>query len=196
MGIGRHCAVETCMQLDFLPFSCDCCSRTFCLDHRSYAAHDCPDAKNKETEVIVCPVCAKGARARRPGVGRGGPGGAARPPRPPAVVHQRDARRGGPRPSSPLPPSHPLRPPGIRLGAKDDPNVVFERHSRTECDPANYARVHHKPRCSAPGCKEKLTTINAFTCKSCGLRVCLKHRDVDDHKCAAKGECAARRRGG
>ena len=76
MGIGRHCAVETCMQLDFLPFTCDCCSRTFCLDHRNYAAHACPDAKSKETEVIVCPVCAKGAR----------PAGGRCPP--PPRVHQ------------------------------------------------------------------------------------------------------------
>lgn len=136
MSIGSHCAVSTCMQLDFLPFSCDCCSKTFCLDHRTYAAHQCPHAKNKETDVIICPICAK----------------------------------------------------GVRLNSQEDPNVVFERHTRTDCDPANYARVHHKPRCGAPGCKEKLTTINTYRCKNCGVKVCLKHRDVDDHKCQARGE--------
>jgi len=34
MSIGQHCAHPDCRQLDFLPFQCDCCFRTFCLDHR------------------------------------------------------------------------------------------------------------------------------------------------------------------
>jgi hypothetical protein len=30
--------------VDFLPFTCDCCSNVFCLEHRSYDAHRCPKA--------------------------------------------------------------------------------------------------------------------------------------------------------
>lgn len=31
------------------------------------------------------------------------------------------------------------------------------RHCRTECDPANYDKVHRKKKCPVAGCKEKLT---------------------------------------
>lgn len=31
LGIGTHCDLEGCGQLDFLPFNCDCCRKTFCL---------------------------------------------------------------------------------------------------------------------------------------------------------------------
>ena len=51
------------------------------------------------------------------------------------------------------------------------------------CDPTNYARVHKKPKCPVPGCKEKLTTINTYSCKSCSTEVCLKHRFPGDHDC-------------
>ncbi|KAJ5329109.1 hypothetical protein N7452_009499 [Penicillium brevicompactum] len=40
--IGRHCQYEYCGQLDFLPFRCESCRSTFCLDHRSETAHQCP----------------------------------------------------------------------------------------------------------------------------------------------------------
>jgi len=62
MGIGQHCSAPGCGQVDFLPFVCDCCARTFCLDHRTYAAHMCASAGARTTEVIVCPMCAKGVR--------------------------------------------------------------------------------------------------------------------------------------
>ncbi|KAJ5225485.1 hypothetical protein N7468_006710 [Penicillium chermesinum] len=43
-SIGRHCQFEYCGQLDFLPFRCESCRSTFCLDHRSETAHKCPRA--------------------------------------------------------------------------------------------------------------------------------------------------------
>lgn len=43
-SIGRHCQFEYCGQLDFLPFRCESCRSTFCLDHRSETAHKCPQA--------------------------------------------------------------------------------------------------------------------------------------------------------
>lgn len=42
--IGSHCQDSYCNQLDFLPFKCDSCHGTFCLDHRSETAHKCPKA--------------------------------------------------------------------------------------------------------------------------------------------------------
>ncbi|KAI5279626.1 hypothetical protein KEM52_004320, partial [Ascosphaera acerosa] len=43
-SIGRHCEFEFCRQLDFLPFRCESCRATFCLDHRTETAHQCPRA--------------------------------------------------------------------------------------------------------------------------------------------------------
>ncbi|ROW02105.1 hypothetical protein VSDG_02500 [Cytospora chrysosperma] len=42
--IGKHCESEYCNQLDFLPFYCQSCEKTFCLDHRSETAHKCANA--------------------------------------------------------------------------------------------------------------------------------------------------------
>lgn len=42
--IGKHCESEYCNQLDFLPFYCQSCEKTFCLDHRSETAHKCARA--------------------------------------------------------------------------------------------------------------------------------------------------------
>mmetsp|Transcript_34870 Transcript_34870/g.66577 ORF Transcript_34870/g.66577 Transcript_34870/m.66577 type:complete len:291 (-) Transcript_34870:296-1168(-) len=54
-----HCSREDCKQVDFLPFTCDCCSKVFCLAHRTYHAHACAKAGNKESQALVCPMCAK-----------------------------------------------------------------------------------------------------------------------------------------
>ncbi|PLB50570.1 AN1 zinc finger protein [Aspergillus steynii IBT 23096] len=43
-SIGRHCQFEYCHQLDFLPFRCESCHGTYCLDHRSETAHRCARA--------------------------------------------------------------------------------------------------------------------------------------------------------
>lgn len=42
--IGTHCHDPYCNQLDFLPFRCESCGYSFCLDHRSETAHKCPKA--------------------------------------------------------------------------------------------------------------------------------------------------------
>ncbi|PGH11862.1 hypothetical protein AJ79_04659 [Helicocarpus griseus UAMH5409] len=43
-SIGRHCQFDYCHQLDFLPFRCESCKGTFCLDHRTETAHKCTHA--------------------------------------------------------------------------------------------------------------------------------------------------------
>ncbi|KIX02875.1 uncharacterized protein Z518_08818 [Rhinocladiella mackenziei CBS 650.93] len=43
-AIGAHCEFAYCHQLDFLPFRCDSCHHTFCLEHRTETAHQCPRA--------------------------------------------------------------------------------------------------------------------------------------------------------
>jgi hypothetical protein len=42
--LERRCNLPSCSQTDFLPFTCDCCTRVFCLEHRTYDAHSCPSA--------------------------------------------------------------------------------------------------------------------------------------------------------
>jgi AN1-type zinc finger protein 1 len=43
-AIGRNCQYEFCHQLDFLPFRCESCGSTFCLEHRTETAHRCSHA--------------------------------------------------------------------------------------------------------------------------------------------------------
>ncbi|CRG92781.1 hypothetical protein PISL3812_09848 [Talaromyces islandicus] len=43
-AIGRNCQYEFCGQLDFLPFRCESCRGTYCLDHRTETAHKCAHA--------------------------------------------------------------------------------------------------------------------------------------------------------
>lgn len=57
--LGAHCAEEYCHQLDFLPFTCDSCSKVYCLEHRSYKAHECSKVNLKDNVVIVCPTCTR-----------------------------------------------------------------------------------------------------------------------------------------
>ena len=40
-SIGSHCQYTYCNQLDFLPFRCESCKGTYCLDHRTESSHKC-----------------------------------------------------------------------------------------------------------------------------------------------------------
>lgn len=60
--LGAHCQHEGCNQRDFLPFKCDTCSKSLCLLHRSYVAHECHGSKAKDMTSIDCPVCGKGVK--------------------------------------------------------------------------------------------------------------------------------------
>uniref|UniRef100_A0A1D2ACU5 Zinc finger AN1 and C2H2 domain-containing stress-associated protein 16 n=2 Tax=Auxenochlorella protothecoides TaxID=3075 RepID=A0A1D2ACU5_AUXPR len=74
----------------------------------------------------------------------------------------------------------------IRPRPGESPDAAFEKHASSgACDPSNYSKVHHKPRCPAPRCRERLTSVSAFTCKDCGTTVCLAHRLPSDHACTS-----------
>jgi predicted nucleic acid binding AN1-type Zn finger protein len=54
--IGSHCQYSYCNQLDFLPFQCQSCNKTFCLDHRTEDSHACTNpgawaARKREAEL-------------------------------------------------------------------------------------------------------------------------------------------------
>ncbi|XP_073060340.1 zinc finger AN1 domain-containing stress-associated protein 12 [Primulina eburnea] len=55
--LGSHCELPDCHQLDFLPFSCNACHKIFCLEHRSYGSHRCPNSDSGSRKVLVCEVC-------------------------------------------------------------------------------------------------------------------------------------------
>ncbi|KAH9538333.1 hypothetical protein CY35_16G100700 [Sphagnum magellanicum] len=73
----------------------------------------------------------------------------------------------------------------VRSVPNEDPNVTWEHHVQTNCNPSNYAKANKKPRCPVPGCKEILVFSNKVLCNSCKREVCLKHRFGPDHNCDA-----------
>lgn len=129
--LGKHCTVDDCKQIDFLPFTCDCCHQVFCLAHRSYSKHQCPNANKQDVTVVICPLCAK----------------------------------------------------GVRLIPNEDPNITWESHVNTDCDPSNYQQATKKKKCPVRGCQEVLTYSNKIKCRDCNTEHCLKHRFGPDHKC-------------
>lgn len=54
---SSRCAYPLCSLIDFLPFECDCCGQIYCLEHRTYRAHECTKSASKDTVAIVCPLC-------------------------------------------------------------------------------------------------------------------------------------------
>ncbi|XP_071720665.1 zinc finger AN1 and C2H2 domain-containing stress-associated protein 13 [Rutidosis leptorrhynchoides] len=130
-NLGKHCSVDDCKLIDFLPFTCDCCNKVFCLDHRSYSSHHCPKANKNDRTVVICPLCAK----------------------------------------------------GVHLIPEQDPNITWESHVNTDCDPSNYEKVTKKKKCPVRGCREILTFSNTIKCRDCTIDHCLKHRLGLDHNC-------------
>ncbi|KAI3342759.1 AN1-like zinc finger protein [Ustulina deusta] len=64
--IGRHCQLEYCNQLDFLPFFCQSCKKTFCLDHRTEDSHKCENkgawAERRRQAQLAHPAAGEGKR--------------------------------------------------------------------------------------------------------------------------------------
>jgi len=55
---GKHCSFDECKQFDFLPFQCEACNKTFCLQHRLQRDHKCTEKENENINIIpTCPIC-------------------------------------------------------------------------------------------------------------------------------------------
>ncbi|CAO2826106.1 unnamed protein product [Amaranthus hypochondriacus] len=128
--LGQHCQQPLCHQLDFLPFNCNRCLKVFCVEHRTYKSHDCPNSDDKSRKVIVCEICSKSMET-------------------------------------------------TGLSMADEAAMKKKHESSKECDPSK----KKKPRCPIKRCKEQLTFSNTTVCKSCNIKVCLKHRLPADHEC-------------
>ncbi|KAA8548053.1 hypothetical protein F0562_004686 [Nyssa sinensis] len=62
----------------------------------------------------------------------------------------------------------------------EDEKVILEKHEKSvDCDP----KKKKKPTCPVKRCREILTFSNTATCKTCQIKVCLKHRFPADHAC-------------
>lgn len=69
----------------------------------------------------------------------------------------------------------------ITGGAGQDEEAILARHLKSgNCDPAK----KKKPICPVKRCKEVLTFSNTSACKTCHMKVCLKHRFPADHACS------------
>jgi predicted nucleic acid binding AN1-type Zn finger protein len=181
--LGEQCSFVGCGQLDFLPFNCDGCDRTFCLEHRT--SHGCraggkrvrslPSRYRSETTIPVTTTVT------------------------PAVAFLAGASfTSGLRPHS-LSSSRPSLDPqdttcvvcplcggGVKHVPGESVHVTYERHaSGGSCDPSRHPLARSARRCPARGCGEKLNAVNAYTCRSCGSEVCLKHRHERLHDCEA-----------
>jgi len=56
--IGARCQLDTCSELDFLPFTCEFCGKQFCLAHAEPNQHSCPElSKSQGVLAVVCEVC-------------------------------------------------------------------------------------------------------------------------------------------
>ncbi|KAK6267417.1 hypothetical protein QUC31_018254 [Theobroma cacao] len=65
-------------------------------------------------------------------------------------------------------------------GEGEEEKMVLERHEKSgDCDPTK----KKKPTCPVRRCKQILTFSNTSVCKTCRLKVCLKHRFPSEHAC-------------
>lgn len=64
--LGAHCSDPYCRQGDFLPFQCEFCKKTFCLEHFEPKNHGCPDMNAKDKRVLLCPLCNAAVRIQHP----------------------------------------------------------------------------------------------------------------------------------
>lgn len=53
--LGKHCSYSSCHQLDFLPFTCDHCTHSYCLQHRLPDQHECTAIHNKQQTSNALP---------------------------------------------------------------------------------------------------------------------------------------------
>lgn len=62
----------------------------------------------------------------------------------------------------------------------DDEKALLDKHEKSgDCDP----KKKKKPTCAVRRCREVLTFSNTSVCKTCQIKVCLKHRFPADHSC-------------
>ena len=191
--LGEQCSFVGCGQLDFLPFNCDGCDRTFCLEHRT--SHGCraggkrvrslPSRYRSETTIPVTTTVTPAVAFLAGASFTSG----LRP-------HFLSSSRPSLDPQDTTCVVCPLCGGGVKHVPGESIHVTYERHaSGGSCDPSRHPLARSARRCPARGCREKLNAVNAYTCRSCGSEVCLKHRHERLHDCEANRRARMMRRG-
>lgn len=59
LSIGQQCSDQSCLMVDFLPFKCQHCTKSFCQDHFKVDVHKCPayDESKHNRVAPSCPLC-------------------------------------------------------------------------------------------------------------------------------------------
>ncbi|KAF8631008.1 hypothetical protein AX15_002623 [Amanita polypyramis BW_CC] len=59
LGVGKQCTHVQCMLVDFLPFRCHYCQKSFCQEHFKVEAHQCSQYDETKYNRIApnCPMC-------------------------------------------------------------------------------------------------------------------------------------------
>ncbi|OWM71585.1 zinc finger AN1 domain-containing stress-associated protein 12 [Punica granatum] len=71
---------------------------------------------------------------------------------------------------------------------EEDERVMMEKHVKSgSCDPSKKEKL----KCPIKRCREVLTYSNTSTCKTCQVKVCLKHRFPADHNCQRRPTAAS-----
>lgn len=71
----------------------------------------------------------------------------------------------------------------IKMFASDDPNVMWERHFSESCTQKPQSKSILE-KCYVDHCLTVLGPSNTFLCSKCQNKVCLSHRNPDNHKCS------------
>ena len=56
LAVGKRCSHSQCMLVDFLPFNCQHCRKSFCQEHFKVEAHQCPQY-DESKHNRVAPNC-------------------------------------------------------------------------------------------------------------------------------------------
>ncbi|KAK3011818.1 hypothetical protein RJ639_010625 [Escallonia herrerae] len=183
-NLGKHCSVGDCKLIDFLPFTCDCCHQIVKKRIEEIFGVEVRDVKERAyysfggTEFVgngehkYFTYLTKQHRW----LGYSDVF---------CLEHRSYIKHQCPKGNK-----HdvtvvicPLCAKGVHLVPDEDPNVTWESHVNTECDPSNYEKATKKKKCPVPGCRESLTFSNTIRCRDCTVEHCLKHRFGADHKC-------------
>ncbi|TFK28061.1 hypothetical protein FA15DRAFT_585222 [Coprinopsis marcescibilis] len=59
LDVGKKCSHSICNQVDFLPFTCQHCSESFCQEHYRVEGHQCPKYDEFKHNRVApdCPLC-------------------------------------------------------------------------------------------------------------------------------------------
>ncbi|KAL0383552.1 UNVERIFIED_CONTAM: Zinc finger AN1 and C2H2 domain-containing stress-associated protein 13 [Sesamum calycinum] len=183
-NLGKHCSVGDCRQIDFLPFTCDCCRLVRCFV-TAYAF----------VSLAINFVAGAGmiwVLSLEAGIFQWGLLVFVNCVEIEAVEFMFFVLSTGatvdidvPKPTKMmlLLSSAPSVQRASAYFLRKDPNITWESHVNTECDPSNYEKATKKKKCPVPRCREMLTFSNTIKCRDCSIDHCLKHRFGPDHNC-------------